>query len=94
MKNDAYERELERIKYQNDLDAKRDIVNQQDLEKRQLREDRLILEMQIQKEERDKLMSMVLLEKESEKRRKSVERIRVLESEKKSELRFSKPKSR
>ena len=50
--------------------------------------------MQIQKEEQEKLKSMILLERESEKRRKSVERIRVLENEKRSEKRFSKPKSR
>ena len=94
IKNDAYERELERTKFQNDLDAKRVIVNQQDIAKRQLREEKLILEMQIQKEEQEKLKSMILLERESEKRRKSVERIRVLENEKRSEKRFSKPKSR
>lgn len=51
IKADAYERELERIKYQNDLDAKKVILSQQDKEKRILREERLILEMQIQKEE-------------------------------------------
>ena len=51
MKADAYERELERIKYQNDLDAKKIILTQQDREKQKLREERLILEMQIQKEE-------------------------------------------
>lgn len=45
MKADAYERELERIKYQNDLDAKKIILTQQDREKQKLREERLILEM-------------------------------------------------
>jgi hypothetical protein len=45
IKADAYERELERIKFQNDLDAKKAILSQQDKEKRMLREERLILEM-------------------------------------------------
>ena len=76
IKADAYERELERIKFQNDLDAKKVILSQQDKEKRILREERLILEMQIQKEEQEKLRSQILLERESEKRKKSVERIR------------------
>ena len=90
IKADAYERELERIKYQNDLDAKKVILSQQDKEKRILREERLILEMQIQKEEQEKLRSQILLERESEKRKKSVERIRQLEGEK----RYSKPKNK
>ena len=49
MKRDAYERELERIQYQNDLDAKKSILNNEYREKRKLREERLVLEMQIQK---------------------------------------------
>jgi hypothetical protein len=47
IKNDAYERELERIKFENDLNAKKIIMNKQDVEKRELREERMILEMQI-----------------------------------------------
>ena len=51
--------------------------------------------MQIQKEEQEKLRSQLLLEQESEKRKKSVERIRILESEKyNKEKMLSKPKSK